>query len=141
MPRIVTAGMIREVRRTAGRLKLPGLPLSQLVRKTRSILQGDLEGPTTFNIVVDQQLVKPFLRECELRGWGVEIAHEDLAALEAAASGPARKKSRSRTERLPLLLFADNFQLHLQLDAALYLQFEFRLDLLPLITFIAQLSQ
>ena len=109
VPRALTAAMIREVRRSAGCLKLPRLPDSRPLQKSRSIQQGDPEGPTKFNIIIDQLIVRPFLQECERRGWGVELTHEDLAELRIAQSGPPEKRRRVHHERLPLLLFADNY--------------------------------
>ena len=78
---IITAAMIREVRRCRGRLVLPNLDPSPPVGRSRSIYQGDPQGPKTFNIVVDRKLVKPYLKLCSDNDWGYPLSHDDWEQL------------------------------------------------------------
>ena len=56
--RPIAAAFIREVQKAESRVKLPGLPLSRRIRRTRSMYQGDPEAPISFNIVLDRMVVK-----------------------------------------------------------------------------------
>ena len=56
-------------------------------------------------------VVKPFLRHAKTYYWGYDVDHEDLKALGAKLLDESVKKARRATERVCLLLFADNFWL------------------------------
>ena len=101
---------MREVRLSEGTVKLPGVAATRTIRRPRSLFQGDPEAPTAFNVILDREVVQPFLTCARNMFWGPEIQHEDLADLIAKANGePFTKRTRCHTERLPFLVFADIF--------------------------------
>ena len=73
------------------------------------MFQGDPTAPHNFNLMLDSEVVLPFVRHAERQGWGVELSHEDLAVLEASAHNRPWKRARTQTLRLSVLVFADNF--------------------------------
>ncbi len=111
VPRFVTAAYIREVRRSRGVVKLPGMPAGDIIKRTRSMFQGDPQAPQNFNFMLDTEVIVPFVRHAEAQGWGAELSHEDLAVLDACVDNQPIKKAKAQTERLPILVFADNFWL------------------------------
>ena len=74
-------------------------------------MQGDADGLTKLNLIVDKRLATPFLAECSRRGWGVDLSAEDLQDLWRALAGPANEVPRIIQERIPMLLFADHYWL------------------------------
>eukprot|EP00959_Pyramimonas_sp_CCMP1952_P367524 7698002-Pyramimonas_sp.AAC.1 len=66
----MTAGVIREVRRARGRIRFPRGGPTIPIQRTRSIFQGDPQGPQKFNIIADVALIRPFLALCAKNGWG-----------------------------------------------------------------------
>ena len=107
----VTSAFVREVRESEGRVRLPGLQPGRVFRRGRSMFQGDPEAPYGFNIVLDREVVQPFLVYARSQYWGAEVSHEDLEIMEASIKERPAKLTRCGTERTPLLLFADNFWL------------------------------
>ena len=110
--RLFTAACIREVRNSQGKIRFPSLEPSRFIKRTRSLFQGDPSAPIAFNITLDTMVVKPFLKHARAMHWGFEAQHEDLDTLQDSLSGERQaKRTRYNTERIPLLLFADNFWL------------------------------
>ena len=60
---------------------------------------------------MEREVITPFLSHAKSQMWGHEVQHEDFAVLMATLSGETVKRARYDTERLPLIVFADNFWL------------------------------
>ena len=75
------------------------------------MFQGDPEAPRNFNLVFDTEVVEPFVAYARSKQWGPEIQHTDLAVLDASLTQRPWKQARREMERVPILVFADNFWL------------------------------
>ncbi len=104
IPRVITAAWIREVRRGKVGFRLPGLPLSELVPRERSMIQGDPTAPDNFNLFLDDA-IEIFVKRCQQYDWGYPIDNDPLTPPQPS------KKAKINRERLPILVYADNYWL------------------------------
>ena len=105
IPQVLTAAWIREVRRGSSRLRLPGLPPAEAVMRERSLIQGDPTAPVNFNLFLDDA-IEIFTARCRQHDWGYPIAEAAVRDV-----GPQPKRPRTHRQRLPILVYADNYWL------------------------------
>ncbi|CAK0873857.1 unnamed protein product [Prorocentrum cordatum] len=86
-PRILSAAWLREIRRSGSIFALSEDIVSDCVRRSRSLLQGDPAAPVLFNVALDIPAAK-FCALAERMDWGFQL---------------------DGGRRVSLLLFADNF--------------------------------
>lgn len=70
---VLIAAWIREIRKSASKIRLGSETTSEGVFRTRSLFQGDPAAPTIFNCALDVVAGK-FHSVCQSRQWGVRIA-------------------------------------------------------------------
>ena len=62
VPRFIAAACIREVWRSARAMKLPGLPPGDIICRTRSAFQGGPRAPRNYSLMLDTEVILPFVR-------------------------------------------------------------------------------
>ena len=72
LPRILTAAWLRELLGMSSVFILSSSSQSEVVRRMRSLVQGDPSAPSLFNLILDGPAFE-FEQECRKKGWGFDM--------------------------------------------------------------------